>query len=146
MRNRGLSGRGKPAIMPVSVVGSVILCFNVPLPPHFMIPFLTWFSALSFLAYGTSCIFTDHMRAEFTRFGLARYRVTVGVTQLAGAMGLLMGFHAPVVAVLSSGGLAFQMLLGVGVRLWIRDSLVQALPAAFYFGINTWLFVSLLRG
>ena len=109
-----------------------------------MIALLSWFSALSFLAYGVSCICTRHMRAEFERFGLARFRVAVGLLQLAGAVGLLVGWFIPLVGLLAAGGLALQMLLGVGVRLKIGDSLLQTTPAAFYFVLNAALFAALL--
>lgn len=105
---------------------------------------LTWFSASSFLAYGTACLVTRHMRAEFERFGLARQRSTVGILQVAGAAGLLAGLHVPVIGMLAAGGLALQMLLGVGVRLRIRDSLRQTGPAAFYLALNTYLFLQFL--
>jgi len=110
-----------------------------------MVTFLTWFSALSFLGYGASCVFTRHMQTEFERFGLARHRLTVGCTQMAGAAGLLLGFHYPLIGIVSAGGLALQMLLGIGVRLIVRDSLLQALPATFYFLLNAYLFLELQR-
>lgn len=110
-----------------------------------MVIFLTWFSAFSFLGYGANCVFTKHMQAEFERFGFARYRVFVGATQIAGAVGLLVGFHYPFIGILSAGGLALQMLLGVGVRIKIRDSLLQTLPATFYLLLNAYLFIELLR-
>ena len=110
-----------------------------------MVILLTWFSALSFLGYGISCVFTGHMQAEFERFGLARHRVIVGLTQIAGAVGLLVGFHYPFIGILSAGGLALQMLLGVGVRIKIRDSFLQTLPATFYFLLNAYLFIELQR-
>lgn len=108
-------------------------------------PQLIWLSALSFFVYGTSCVFTRHMRLEFERFGLARQRVIVGWTQLAGAVGLLLGFHLPGAGALAAGGLAVQMLLGVGVRLVIRDTLWQAMPAAFYLVLNAYLCVVFLQ-
>ena len=75
-----------------------------------MVIFLTWFSALSFLGYGISCVFTKHMHLEFERFRLVRFRVIVGVTQIAGAVGLLLGLYYPLIGILSAGGLALQML------------------------------------
>ncbi len=107
-----------------------------------LIPLL-WFSALSFLGYGLSCVFTGRMREEFERFGLARYRVIVGLTQLVGAIGLVVGLQRPIVGLVASGGLAFQMLMGVGVRIVIGDSFLQTLPAAFYLLLNSYLFVML---
>ena len=110
-----------------------------------MINLLIWFSALSFLGYGASCVFTAHMQAEFERFGLARYRLIVGLTQMAGGVGLLLGLIYPIIGILSAGGLALQMMLGVGVRIKIRDKLVLAIPATFFFLLNTYLFIVLQR-
>ena len=81
-------------------------------------------SALSFLGYGLSCVFTGRMREEFERFKLAKQRVIVGVTQLVGALGLLTGLVYPVAGLIASGGLALQMLLGVGVRVLIGDTIL----------------------
>lgn len=105
---------------------------------------LLWLSAVSFLGYGLGCVFTGRMRAEFERFGLARHRVIVGVTQLAGSVGLVAGLHFPVVGLVASGGFALQMLMGVGVRIAIGDSLLQTLPATFYCVLNAYLFSGLL--
>ncbi|MDG2125020.1 MAG: DoxX family protein [Verrucomicrobiales bacterium] len=107
-----------------------------------MIEPLTWFSAISFLVYGTACVSTDHMRSEFERFGLARQRVLVGSLQLAGAIGLMAGFALPWLGSVAAAGLALQMLLGVAVRLKIGDSLLQTAQAAFYFLLNAYLFLA----
>jgi uncharacterized membrane protein YkgB len=109
-----------------------------------MFPALVWFSALSFLGYGISCLTTRHMRLEFERYGLARFRNIVGVTQVFGGIGLLVGLHSPAIGLVASGGLAFQMLLGVGVRIAIRDSLFQTLPAFLFLVLNGWLFIEQL--
>ena len=77
---------------------------------------------------------------EFTRFGLARFRIIVGATQLMAALGLLIGLQAPVIGLVASGGLALQMLLGVGVRIAIKDSFLQTLPASLYLVLNSYLF------
>jgi len=104
-----------------------------------MFPFLVGFSAVSFLFFGTGCLASRRMAREFERYGLARYRKTTGLLQLAGAGGLALGFVAPVSGFFAAGGLAVQMLLGVGVRLKIRDSLFQATPALLYCFINAYL-------
>lgn len=101
---------------------------------------LTWFSALSFLGYGIGCVYTTHMRDEFSRFGLAKFRLIVGWTQVLGAIGLLLGLAFPLAGLLASGGLALQMLLGVAVRLGIKDTLLQALPATLFLAVNAYLF------
>lgn len=94
------------------------------------------FSCLSFFAYGVACLTTNWMRREFERYRLARFRVVTGLLQLAGASGLFVGLFVPALGCLAAAGLSLQMLLGVGVRITIRDSLLQAIPAAFYCGLN----------
>ena len=81
------------------------------------------------------------MVREFERFGLGSYRQLIGGTQLLAAAGLLLSFAYPICGLIASGGLALQMLMGFGVRLKIKDSVLQASPALFYFALNTYLFL-----
>ena len=80
------------------------------------------------------------MKGEYARYGLTRFRKLVGLLQLLGAVGLLVGLQQPWAGRIGSGGLAFLMLLGVGVRIKIKDSLVQTLPALAYMMLNAYLF------
>lgn len=100
---------------------------------------LALLSALSFFGYGSSCLFARSMRLEFERYRLSRWRVLTGCLQLAGALGILLGWYEPWLGLLASGGLTLQMLLGVGVRIVIHDRWWQALPALSYAAINAWL-------
>jgi uncharacterized membrane protein YphA (DoxX/SURF4 family) len=109
-----------------------------------MLLYLTLFSALSFIIYGLSCIFSTYMVLEFQRYQLARYRVLTGLLQLAGAIGLLLGLVAPVIGVFASGGLAILMAIGFGVRLKIKDSALRASPSFIYMCINICLCYDLL--
>lgn len=79
------------------------------------------------------------MRREFERYGYPRYRKLVGALQLLGATGLLVGFYAPWAGQVGSGGLALLMLLGIGVRIKIKDTVLQTLPAFAYMLINAYL-------
>jgi len=79
------------------------------------------------------------MKNEFKRFGLEKYGTIVAILELAGALGLLIGFQNNTVLVLASGGLALLMLLGTGVRIKIKDSLLVSLPAFFYFLLNAFI-------
>lgn len=110
-----------------------------------MLPLLIGFSALSFFGYGLACIWSPHMQIEFTRYGLARFRVMVGTLQVLGAIGLLVGYAYPLVTLLASAGLALQMLLGVGVRIKIKDSILQTTPAFAYFLLNSYIAVETVR-
>jgi len=51
-----------------------------------------FFSAISFLFYGFHCLFSDHMKNEFIRFGLAKRRNLTGMLQILGGLGLVIGF------------------------------------------------------
>ena len=102
-----------------------------------MLLLLSTLSALSFYAYGISCLFSSHMVAEFERYGLAHDRALTGSLQVAAAVGLsfsILGFNA--IGLMSAAGLSIQMLLGVCVRLRLGDSLVKASPALAYMCLN----------
>lgn len=96
-------------------------------------------TGLSFLAYGGSCLFARRMRTEFERYGLARFRALTGLLEVAGALGLLIGLAVPVIGFLAACGLALLMLLGIGVRLRIRDTALQTLPAVLYLLLTVYL-------
>ncbi len=101
---------------------------------------LTFFSALSFLGYGFSCLTTKHMKGEFQRFGYPRQRVLTGSLQLLGAAGLLIGYGwLPGVAFLAAMGLTLMMAFGFYVRLCIKDPFLATLPAFIYSLINLYL-------
>lgn len=97
------------------------------------------FCAFSFLIYSVSCLTTAHMKQEFVRYGLSRFRALTGLLQLLGVAGLVIGFKYPAIGLLSAGGLSVQMLLALAVRRRIQDSLGQCLPAFFFWALTTWL-------
>ncbi|MGZ0706998.1 DoxX family protein [Coraliomargarita sp. W4R53] len=100
---------------------------------------LIWFSALSFMGYGFSCLLGSHMKAEFKRYQLEKFQVLTGLLQILGATGLLVGLALPLVGMIAAAGLAVQMLLGFCVRLKIKDSLLQASPSFIFMWINAYL-------
>lgn len=79
------------------------------------------------------------MKNEFKRFGLEKFGILTAVLELTGAFGLFIGIQSYTVLVFASGGLALLMLLGVGVRIKMKDSLLVSLPAFFYFLLNTYI-------
>ncbi|MGB3152746.1 MAG: DoxX family protein, partial [Maribacter sp.] len=88
---------------------------------------------------------TVEMKREFKRYGLASYRKIVGLLQILGGSGLLIGlFYLPILQLLASAGLSVLMILGFLVRLKIKDSVVQALPSLSYAILNVYLFYKLL--
>ena len=100
---------------------------------------LILFSAASFLAYGLACFFSTRTQREFVRYHLGALRGVVGVLQILGALGLLLGFAHPWLGQVAAGSFTVMMLLAVGVRIRIKDTLLQTLPALFYTGLNAYL-------
>jgi len=112
-----------------------------PLP----LQFVAAFCAISFLIYSVSCLVSDHMKREFERYGLARYRLLTGVLQQLGVVGLLVGLYQPLIGILAAAGFTIQMLLALWVRRSINDSAIQCLPALLYMSLNAWLMVEFSR-
>lgn len=98
-------------------------------------------SAVAFLFYGLSCLFSPHMVREFERYGVARMRRLTGLLEVAGALGLLVGILYPPLLLAASGGLALLMLLGVATRIRIRDPLRAMVPALVLFLVNGYVLV-----
>lgn len=103
---------------------------------------LILFSSLSFLGYGTACFFSSRMRQEFFRYHLASQRMTVGVLQWFAGVGLLTGMGQPWLGQTAAGGLVLMMLGAIVVRIQIKDTLLQTMPALFYLALNTYLCIA----
>ena len=97
-------------------------------------------SSLSFLAYGIAYFTTPQMKSEFKRFGLEKAGTLTAVLEIVGAVGLLVGLKVQPVILISSGGLAILMLLGVITRIRVKDSLWISLPALFFMVLNASIF------
>lgn len=97
-------------------------------------------SSVSFLGYGISYFTGPHMKSEFKRFQLEKFGLLTVVLELLGAVGLLIGFwfYKPLL-IISSGGLALLMLVGLIVRLRLNDSLWISLPALFFMVLNGYI-------
>lgn len=100
---------------------------------------LILFSAVSFLGYGTACFLSAYMKREFDRYHLGAQCALIGGLQLSAALGLLAGLSHPWMGRSAAAGLALMMLVGVGVRIRIKDSLMQTAPALFYMALNAYL-------
>lgn len=96
-------------------------------------------SAISFVGYGAACFFSDSLKREFDRYHFGSQRALIGGLQLCAALGLLAGLHQPWMGRAAAAGLALMMLAAVGVRIKIKDSLLQATPAMFYLVLNAYL-------
>lgn len=100
---------------------------------------LIFFSAISFLGYGSACFLSSYMKREFDRYGLGSQRTLVGGLQLCAAIGLLAGLNQPWMGRAAAAGLALMMLVAVGVRIKIKDTLPKTIPALIYLALNTYL-------
>jgi hypothetical protein len=96
-------------------------------------------SMVTFFFYGWACLASNYMVAEFERYRLPQLRKLTGTLEIAGALGLLLGYMYPVLVVLASGGLSLLMLLGIATRLRIRDPIVASLPALVLFIMNAYV-------
>lgn len=97
---------------------------------------LTWLSGLVFIIYGFLCLFAGGMTKEFERYGLSKFRRLVGLLELAGGVGCLIGLKYPPLLIISTGGLTTLMILGTLVRLRLKDRLILILPALILLVIN----------
>lgn len=104
--------------------------------------YLSAFNGLAFIFFGLSCLFSPQMRLEFQRYGLTRQRSLVGALQLLGGVGVLVGItvYLPILP-FALAGLFLLMVLGVMVRIRIRDPFRQLLPAAAFAMLNLFLLI-----
>jgi hypothetical protein len=102
-------------------------------------------SSLSFIAYVISYFTSHHMKSEFKRFKLEKLGLFTIILQFFGALGLLIGLQFNPLLIISSGGLALLMLIGVLVRIKLKDSLLITLPALFYMCLNTYIFIGAIK-
>lgn len=86
------------------------------------------------------------MKTEFIRYGLEKWRTIVGFLQLIGAIGLIIGLiYSPKLSIIAAAGLSILMILGFGVRLKIKDNVVQSTPSLFFAIINIIIVIMLLK-
>ena len=97
-------------------------------------------SSLSFLGYGIAYFKSPQMKNEFKRFGLEKAGALTAVSELLGAVGLLVGLKIHLILLISAGGLSLLMFLGVAVRIKVKDSLLISLPAIFFMILNFYIF------
>ena len=97
-------------------------------------------SSLSFLGYGITYFISPQMKNEFKRFGLEKVGTLTAVLELLGAVGLLVGLKIQLILLISAGGLALLMFLGVAVRVNVKDSIWISLPALFFMLLNFYIF------
>lgn len=98
-------------------------------------------SGLSFLFYGFKVLFQSASRSEFERFGVPAVRRLVGVMELLGGAGVLLGLVVAPLGALAAGGLAALMILGLIVRIRVHDAVRLMVPAALLGAVNAVLVV-----
>ncbi len=97
-------------------------------------------SSLSFISYGIAYFTSPQMKNEFKRFGLEKAGTLTAVLEIIGAIGLLVGLKVQPILLISAGGLALLMFLGVATRIKVKDSLWISLPALFFMLLNAFIF------
>ncbi len=105
-----------------------------------LLTMLTVISSLSFMGYGIAYFSSAKMKSEFKRFGLEKAGTLTAILEILGAIGLLVGLKSHLILLVSAGGLAVLMLLGVAVRIKVRDTIWVTLPALFFMLLNAYIF------
>ena len=81
------------------------------------------------------------MTNEFKRFGLShQLRCLTGWLEIAGGVGLLVGFYVPFIFLIASGGLALLMAICLYFRVKLKDGLWLLFPAFILMLFNAWIF------
>ena len=94
------------------------------------------FISFSFLLYGFSALLSKNMKDEFERWGFQKYRLLISCTQLLCGFCLLLSFIYPFLLIYSTSILFIMMLGAVFVRIRIKDSFLEILPALIYLFFN----------
>ena len=102
---------------------------------------LVLISSLSFLYYGIAYFISPQMKIEFKRFGFEKAGTLIAILELLGSIGLIAGLKFPLVLLISAGGLALLMFLGVVIRIKVKDSFWLSLPAICYMVLNLSIFI-----
>lgn len=105
---------------------------------------LALISGLSFLKYGADILFRVRLRNEFRRYGLVRLRVVVGTLEVLGGLAVLLGLVFAPLGAFGAAGLTVLMLLGLRMRIRLRDAPRLMLPALTLACVNATLVVLFL--
>lgn len=80
------------------------------------------------------------MKTEFERFKLKKLGLFIIILEILGAFGLLAGLLITPILLISAGGLALLMLLGLITRIKSKDSFLVSSPAIFYMILNSYIY------
>ena len=101
-------------------------------------------SGLSFLYYGFGVLLRTALRGEFDRYGMSDVRRFVGLMEVLGGAGVLLGLAIAPLGAVAAAGLTAIMTLGLIVRLRIHDAPRLMVPAASLGALNAVLVVLFL--
>ena len=96
-------------------------------------------SGISFIIYGIALLISKKMQQEFTRFGLEKFTKLIGILELLGGIGVLIGIKINVLLIISSFGLSLLMFLGVITRIRMKDNLMVSFPSILFTIINLFI-------
>jgi uncharacterized membrane protein YphA (DoxX/SURF4 family) len=101
-------------------------------------------SGLSFLYYGFKVLTRPASTKEFERYGVPGVRRLVGILEVLGGAGVILGLAFAPLGALAAAGLAALMVLGLIVRFRIHDAPRLMGPAASLGALNAVLLVLFL--
>tara|TARA_B100001057_G_C22812910_1_gene936189 strand:- start:1505 stop:1786 length:282 start_codon:yes stop_codon:yes gene_type:complete len=84
-------------------------------------------------------MFSKKMKDEFTRWGFHNYRILISCAQLSCSFFLLLSFFYPFLVIYCSSIFFIMMMGAILVRIRVKDSFLDTLPALFYFLLNALL-------
>ncbi len=101
--------------------------------------------AAAFLIYGVLCLGSTSLASEFARYGIANLRSLIGVLEIVGGAGLLVGLKWRPAMLMSAGGLGLLMLIAFGFRIRFKDGLVASAPSLLFALFNFYLLIRYVR-
>jgi uncharacterized membrane protein YkgB len=82
---------------------------------------------------------------EFERYRAPQLRKLTGILQVLAGIGLIAGLHWRPLLTISSGGLVVMMICALAVRIRIKDTIVQSLPAFGLLVMNGFIVIESVR-
>ncbi len=101
-----------------------------------LLTILSIISATAFGLYGYETLIALAPKGEFERYGMTHLREVVGVLQLFGAAGVVVGLRVGPIGALSALGLMAMMIMALIVRVRIQDSIPRMVPAGALAALN----------
>ena len=106
---------------------------------------LALISGLAFLKYGFEVLFRVRLKNEFERYQMPGIRTFVGIMEVLGGLAVLLGLAIAPLGAFGAAGLTLLMVLGLSVRIRIRDTPRLMVPAAVLACLNAVLVVLFLN-